>query len=242
MSDKMLNFQENHDEQRFASPQYANNARAVFPSMIVSSMMSTGPYMLYMGQELGEKALDAEGYSGQDGRTTIFDFWSLSTIRRWRNRGKCDGRMLTDEEKQLRADYRKILRLCNNEKAISAGRFFDVTYVNYNNPHFNPHRHYAFLRSYGDVTLLIAVSFDNKSAEVEINIPQHAFDFLNMPQGVAQATELLSGISTEKAFSSDSPFKVYLGAPYNAVIWKIEHKKVSSRQQKRKTKSTTNEK
>ena len=236
----MLNFQENHDEQRFASPQYANDARLVFPSMIVSTMISTGPYMIYMGQELGEKALDAEGYSGQDGRTTIFDFWSLSTLRRWRNRGKCDGRMLSDEEKQLHDDYRKILRMCNNEKALSMGRFFDVTYVNYVNPKFNPHRHYAFLRSYDDVTLLIVVNFDQKASEVEINIPQHAFDLLDMPQGIVKATELLSGISAEKAFASDAPFKTYLDAPYNAVIWKIEHKNVAPRLKKRKNKTNQN--
>lgn len=240
LQDKMLNFQENHDEQRFASPQYANDAKAIFPSMIVSSMLSTGPYMLYMGQELGEKALDAEGYSGQDGRTTIFDFWSLSTLRRWRNKNKCDGQMLTDDEKQLREDYEKILRLCNSEKAISMGRFFDVTYVNYNNPKFNPHRHYAFLRNYDDVTLVIAVSFGKKPADVEINIPQHAFNLLEIPQGNVSATELLTGITEEKTLSSDSPFKVHLAAPYRVAIWKIKHKDVISRLQKRKSAKNSN--
>lgn len=240
LSDKMLNFQENHDEQRFASPQYANDAKAIFPSMIVSSMLSTGPYMLYMGQELGEKALDAEGYSGQDGRTTIFDFWSLSTLRRWRNKNKCDGQMLTDDEKQLREDYEKILRLCNSEKAISMGRFFDVTYVNYNNPKFNPHRHYAFLRNYDDVTLVIAVSFDKKPADVEINIPQHAFNLLEIPQGDVSATELLTGITEEKTLSSDSPFKVHLSSPYRVAIWKIKHRDVISRLKNRKSTKNLN--
>ena len=70
------------------------------------------------------------------------------------------------------------------------GRFFDVTYVNYVNPKFNPHRHYAFLRSYDDVTLLIVVNFDQKASEVEINIPQHAFDLLDMPQGIVKATRI----------------------------------------------------
>lgn len=240
LQDKMLNFQENHDEQRFASPQYANDAKAIFPSMIVSSMLSTGPYMLYMGQELGEKALDAEGYSGQDGRTTIFDFWSLSTLRRWRNKNKCDGQMLTDDEKQLREDYEKILRLCNSEKAISMGRFFDVTYVNYNNPKFNPHRHYAFLRNYEDVTLVIAVSFDKKSADVEINIPQHAFNLLEIPQGDVSATELLTGITEEKTLSSDTPFKAQLVAPYRVAIWKIKHRDVISRLKNRKSTKNLN--
>lgn len=232
MSDHMLNFLENHDEQRFASPQYAGDAKAVYPSLIVSAMMSAGPFMLYMGQELGEPALDAEGYSGVDGRTTIFDFWSLSTIRRWRNRGKCDGKLMTDEEKALRCNYRTLLRLCNNEKALSAGRFFDVMYVNYSNPKFNPHRHYAFMRSYADTTLLIVVNFGQSPVEVEVNIPQHAFDLLDIPQGSAEVTELLSGYATEKEIASDTPFRTYISAPFNAVIWKIDHKKVTSRLEK----------
>ncbi len=70
----MLNFLENHDEQRFASPQYAGDPAKVIPSLVVSSMINTGPMMIYMGQELGEPATDEEGYSGRDGRTTIFDY------------------------------------------------------------------------------------------------------------------------------------------------------------------------
>lgn len=78
----MLNFLENHDEQRFASIQYAGDAARVIPSLVVSAMISTGPFMIYAGQELGEPAADAEGYSGHDGRTTIFDYWSIPTLRR----------------------------------------------------------------------------------------------------------------------------------------------------------------
>lgn len=225
ISDRMLNFLENHDEQRFASPQYAGDASKVIPSLVVSSMISTGPFMLYMAQELGEPALDAEGFSGRDGRTTIFDYWSLSTLRRWLDGGKCDNRLLTPAEISLRENYRRILHICNNEKAITNGRFFDVMYVNYNNPHFNPHRHYAFLRSYGETTLIIAVSFDHsQAAEVEINIPRHAFDLLNIPEGEFEMTELLSGHTATKTLSSEKPFRTYLPSPQNAVVWKIVHK------------------
>ncbi|MDE6196666.1 MAG: alpha-amylase family protein, partial [Muribaculaceae bacterium] len=87
----MLNFLENHDEQRFASPFYAGDAARVVPSLVVSTMISTGPMMIYFGQELGEPGADAEGFSGHDGRTTIFDYWSVASVRRWLNRGTCDG-------------------------------------------------------------------------------------------------------------------------------------------------------
>lgn len=223
ISGNMLNFLENHDEQRFASPQYAADASVVIPSLIVSSMISTGPFMVYMGQELGEPGTDEEGFSGRDGRTTIFDFWSLSTIRRWLNSGKCDSMLLTPAEKCLRDTYRKILRLCNTEKAISAGRFFDLMYVNYDNPYLNPHRIFAFLRNYGDTTLLIAANFSPCPADLKINIPRHAFELLGIPEGDCEATELLTDKKAIKRFASDSQFETFVSR-YNAVIWKISHK------------------
>ncbi|MDE7443949.1 MAG: alpha-amylase family protein, partial [Muribaculaceae bacterium] len=185
----MLNFLENHDEQRFGSPQYAGNPMLAIPSLVVSSMINTGPMMIYAGQELGERATDAEGYSGSDGRTTIFDYWSIPTLRRWLNRGKCDGAELTTDEKWLRSKYADILNLCTSEKAISHGRFFDLMYVNYENPGVNPHRHYVFLRNYDDETLLIAVNFDSETADMAINIPRHAFDELNIPEATYTVKE-----------------------------------------------------
>lgn len=225
LGDKMLNFLENHDEQRFASPQYAGDASKVIPSLVVSSMISTGPFMLYMGQELGEPAIDAEGFSGRDGRTTIFDYWSLSTLRRWLDSGRCDNRLLTPAEIKLRDEYRKILKLCNEEKAITQGRFFDVMYVNYNNPHFNPHFHYSFIRSCADETLIFVVNFQHgTAAEVEVNVPRHAFDLLDIPEGEFEMTELLSGQKAMKTLSSDIPFRTYIPSPTNVVIWKVSHK------------------
>ena len=111
----MLNFLENHDEQRFGSKFYAGDPAKVIPSLVVSSMLSTGPMMIYAGQELGEQATDSEGFSGYDGRTTIFDYWSIPTLRRWYNDGNPDGSLLTPRERWLRAKYASILRLCNTE-------------------------------------------------------------------------------------------------------------------------------
>ena len=155
----MLNFLENHDEQRFASWQYAGDASLVLPSLVVSATFATGPMMIYQGQELGERAIDSEGFSGRDGRTTIFDYWSIPTVRRWYNHGKCDDEHLSRFELNLRRTYQKVLLICNNERAIAEGAFFDLMYVNYGN--LNPHRQFTYLRSYKNETLLIAVNFDN---------------------------------------------------------------------------------
>ena len=224
---QMLNFIENHDEQRFASTFYAGDPWRVVPSLVVSTMMSTGPMMIYFGQELGEPASDAEGFSGHDGRTTIFDYWSLSCIRRWLNLGKCHG-PLTDSELRLRSIYSRILNMANSEPAIAEGAFFDLMYVNYENPGFNPHRHYAFLRSCDDDLLLIAVNFSDSDADMSINIPQHAFDFLDIPEGIDQnARELLSGAFEAKQLSTTMPFVTRVPA-HGAVIWKISRERLSA--------------
>lgn len=232
INNNMLNFLENHDEQRFGSPQFAGDPALVIPSLIVSSMISTCPMMIYAGQELGEQALDAEGYSGLDGRTTIFDYWSIPTLRRWYNNGKCNLEKLTEREIWLRDTYKTVLNMCNSEKAISNGRFYDLMYVNYNNPAFNPHRQYTFIRSYKDETLIIAVNFATISCDIKINIPKHAFEFLDIPEGEYKATELLSNKTINKTISSETPFETFI-SPSNAVIWKINHKKVKTSCKKR---------
>ena len=222
IGDKMLNFLENHDEQRFASMQFAGNADLVTPSLIVSSTISNGPVMIYMGQELGEKAADAEGFSGLDGRTTIFDYWSVPTLRRWYNEGKPGISKLTKQEKSLRKLYSTILNICNTESAISSGMFFDLMYVNYNNGKFNPHRQFAYLRGDEKATIVIAVNFDNIDVDVEINIPELALKMLNIPEGEIEATELLTGEKAKKVLSSQIPFATKI--PHNsAVMWKIAH-------------------
>lgn len=227
ISGHMLNFLENHDEQRFGSKFYAGDPAKVIPSLVVSSMISTGPMMIYAGQELGEQATDTEGFSGYDGRTTIFDYWSVATLRRWYNNGNPDGSQLTPRERWLRAKYCSILTLCNRERAIAMGRFFDLMYVNYNNPTLNPHRQYVFIRSCDGETLLIAVNFSSDSCDLAINIPRHAFDMLNIPEGEVIATELLTREQEMKDLSSTKPFRTMI-PPYDAVIWKIRHKQVKS--------------
>ena len=225
MGQRMLNFLENHDEQRFGSKFYAGDPAKVIPSLVVSSMISTGPMMIYAGQELGEQATDTEGFSGYDGRTTIFDYWSVATLRRWYNNGNPDGSLLTPRERWLRAKYCTILKLCNSERAIAHGRFFDLMYVNYQNPTLNPHRQYAFIRSNDGETLVIAVNFSSDSCDLAINIPRHAFDLLNIPEGEVVATELITREQDVKQLRSDKPFRTMI-PPYDAVVWKIRHRQV----------------
>ena len=72
----MLYFLENHDEQRIASDFFASAGRKAIPAAAIAILLRTNPFMLYSGQEFGEKGMDCEGFSGRDGRTSIFDYRS----------------------------------------------------------------------------------------------------------------------------------------------------------------------
>ena len=209
----MLNFLENHDEQRFASPQFAGRADIVAPALAVSAFLSTGPLMIYMAQELGEPGDDEEGFSGRDGRTTIFDYWSMPTARKW---------LPKRPDSPLRNLYATVMRLCNSEKAIAEGGFFDLMYVNYDNPTLNPHRHYAFFRHCGKDVILVAVNFSGDYADLRINIPTHAFEALGVDQPSAplEATDLLSGQTAKKNFRADATFDTRVEG-HGAVAWKF---------------------
>lgn len=220
MEPHMLNFLENHDEQRFASPFYAGRPDVVTPSLVVAATIGTGAMMIYAGQELGEPADDAEGFSGRDGRTTIFDYWSIPTLRRWLNSGHPALKNLTDSERQLRDLYTRVLTLCDDEPAINRGEFFDLMYVNYTNPSFNPHRQYTYLRHHGPDTLLIAVNFGDEDVLTDINLPEHAFGHLGLKPGIYHGRELLSGTTADKEFTPGTPFSTAIPA-HGAVIWKL---------------------
>lgn len=221
--DRMLNFLENHDEQRIASDYFAGSAEKGKPALIVSALMRSNPFMIYFGQELGEKGMDEEGFSGKDGRTTIFDYWTIDTIRRWRNGGKFDGSNLSKEEKELQAYYTKVLSICNKEKAIREGVFFDIMYCNHDNQMMNEHRQYAFLRKEGHDLILVVANFDNNTTRSWIKIPEHAFECLNIPtDGKPLSTkDLLTGKKGECTLVPDGTVYVEIPA-YGAKILKMK--------------------
>ena len=219
---RMLHFMENHDEQRLASDFIAGHGRPALPAMLVSATIDTCPMMVYFGQELGERGMDAEGFSGRDGRTTIFDYWSVDTICRWRDGGTFSGRELNDGERDLRSQYARLLHIARDERAISEGDFFDLMYANPYTESFNPHHHYAFLRKHEDELLLIVANFDEHDTQVAVNIPSHAFDYFKLPTlDNAVGTELLTGDTVQLVFSPDIPATLHVPG-YSGAIVKIK--------------------
>ena len=209
----MLNFLENHDEQRVASDFFAGDARPGIPGMIVSAAMNTNPVMIYSGQELGERGMDAEGFSGRDGRTTIFDYWSVESLRNWNNNGLFDGAKLTPAERSLREMYAKLLNVVRSEPVIVEGAFYDLMYANSGNPYFNPNRQYAFLRKWKNEVLLVVVNFDRADQCVWVNIPVEAFKALDFEDNKpAELTDLLTGETTISTLTDAYPYQVKLHA------------------------------
>lgn len=217
----MLNFLENHDEQRLASDFFAGDARKGRAPLLVSACMGCNPMMIYFGQELGERGMNEEGFSGLDGRTTIFDYWTIDSIKRWRASGRFDGKQLSENEKELQKYYARILQLCNSEKALREGAFYDLMYVNPQSEDFDQTHEYVFLRRSGKELLLLVANFSDQEQTNKIHIPQHAFDFLNIPpKEQVTATELITGKKTHLNISPELPVCLTVPA-LSGCIWKI---------------------
>lgn len=219
----MLHFMENHDEQRIASDFFAGNALKGRASMIVSALMDSCPVMVYAGQEIGEPGMDCEGFSGLDGRTTIFDYWAPDKLRRLYNGGKWDDALLTKDEMELKHFYSTLLNICTSEKSISEGKFFDLMYVNPMSEYFNPNQQYAFLRADGRNALLVVVNFSGKPIRSAVSIPRHAFDYMGLKEkNSCLFTELLSNQKMKADLYADLPLRFNVPALSGVVLkWTI---------------------
>lgn len=215
----MLYFLENHDEQRIASDFFCGSGAKAIPAVIVAALMGNNPFMVYAGQEFGERGMDAEGFSGRDGRTTIFDYWCVDTIRR----GYFDRRHLTQDEMHLQLKYQQILHIANREAAVREGEFFDLMYVNPQTWKFNPRHEYAFLRKFEDEVLLVVANFGPDRVNTSVNIPAHAFDFLGLPEKEVRAIDLLTGQEMNIELKKDGAVDMDL-RPYTGRIYKFSTK------------------
>lgn len=214
--DHMLNFLENHDEQRIASDFFAGDAKKGIPALMVAALFQSNPMMIYAGQEFGEKGMAKEGFSGIDGRSTIFDYWNTPTVMKaFYNIGR-----LSPQQRYIRDTYYKILRLCNEETAISEGLTYDLMYANFDKLTFDTSKLFAFMRKKDKDLLLIVANFDKEAQEVSVTIPEHAIDFLRIRQNFYLMTDLLTGESIDAVISPNGEIKMSVSG-YNGRIWKI---------------------
>ncbi|GAB2772451.1 alpha-amylase family protein [Rhabdobacter roseus] len=178
IGEHMLRFLENHDEQRIASRFFAGDAFVALPAMTLSATLHTGPVMIYFGQEVGVAPNQAEGFQGDDGRTSIFDYWGVVEFQQWVNGGKFDGGALTDRQKELRYFYQKLNHFSRRHEAIYRGGFYDLQYVNIDgqSPNYDKTRVYSYLRHTESQKVLCVYNFDReRSFSTSVRIPEGAW-------------------------------------------------------------------
>lgn len=212
----MLRFLENHDEQRIASPDFAGDMWKGIPMMAASAFMHTGPVMVYFGQEVGEPGKGASGFSSDDGRTTIFDYWGVPEHVKWVNGGAYDGGQLSADQQKLRAAYQEILEACNNQEAIREGQFYDLHYYNRNDQYTGySDKVYAFVRHTEAQVLLIVINFDESPQTAKIKIPAPAWETFGRTSSVLTAigeSTLTFNRESTQEYSSESELIVKLAS------------------------------
>ena len=201
-----LRYAENHDEVRLANPQrWAGlGSRVGRPVCAILFGLGSGPVMIYNGQEVGEPAIGAEGFAGDDGRTSIFDYWCLPELARWVNGHRYDGGGLSPEQRALRSWYGALLQVCA-EPAFAKGVFRPLNGDNVDNPAFgrvgeetaSGHWLYAFLRfeESGGQAFLVVVNLHGEETlrGVRVRLPRERWEELGLGDGPLRLHERLSG-------------------------------------------------
>lgn len=191
---RMLRFLENHDEQRIASPDFVGDPWHALPAMMVSATWHQGPVMLYFGQEVGEPGAGISGFSGEDGRTTIFDYWGVPMHQKWLNNGQYNGGQLPENRKHLRSYYVELMQFCRKFEAIKKGAFYDLQ------PWMSKQAGYSeqvltYLRFTENECLLFVCNFSrHQSFSFKLTLPDSILNMLTWPSNGA-----LEGIFGTKA-------------------------------------------
>ncbi|HYJ05533.1 MAG TPA: alpha-amylase family glycosyl hydrolase [Chthoniobacterales bacterium] len=223
-----VRYAENHDEVRLAAQsEWGRLSMDVGrPVSAILYGLSRGAVMLYNGQEVGEPAAGAEGFGGDDARTSIFDYWSMPELVKWVNDHHYDGAGLSPQQKSLRSFYSRLINLVG-EPAFRDGKFFALNPANRDNPAFgrlpgeeaSGHWLYAFLR-YDPATpqrFLVVANLHPTIVlrDVRILLPENALHFLDLSDPLANPKlKLIEWLSEESiGIRLTSPEAVNSGIP-----------------------------
>lgn len=174
---RMLNFLENHDEQRVASDFFAGSGKRAFAALSVSLLFNTAPFLIYFGQEYGERGMESEGFSGPDGRTSIFDYCTVPSLVRGLNG------TLTVDETVVYKEYCRLMRIATADALFSKGATYDLMYANPSSGRFDPSKQFAWMRSHSGAAMVVVANFSDAPVSVDVFIPRAAFEFAGIDSG-----------------------------------------------------------
>lgn len=152
MQTRMLNFMENHDEQRIASEYFAGSPDKGLAGMAVCALFNNASVMIYSGQECGESASDTP-----DGRTSIYEIKLPKS--------------LANPDRKILTQYRKLMKL-SSKAPFDGGDNWDLCYCNHSSQGFNLDRHFAFLRKNSRKAYAVVCNFSDCCADMDLYIPQ----------------------------------------------------------------------
>jgi glycosidase len=196
-----VNYLENHDERRIASPIGTSPDDSGFGSAEagkqlapIALLYSQGPVIFYNGQEVGEDAAGAEGFGGDDGRTSIFDYWTMHELAYWVNGHQYDGGLLADWQKDLRSYYADLLALCQAPE-IRGKRYWGLRYANVPSVHADSSSDlfpFARFATGGGSALLVIANFGlGAGTTAKIYVPEDLAIAAGLPADGFVAVELV---------------------------------------------------
>lgn len=208
----MLHFLENHDEQRIASPEFAGNALKGKPAMVVSATISTSPTMIYFGQEVGEPGALDSGF-GKPSRTTIFDYAGVPEFQKWVNGKAFDGQLLSEEQKQLRDFYRRLLNFTLSSEALM-GEYQELHTPNLERASAGySDKQLAYARWSEGQKLLVIANFEDKPIETELFVPSELLGKWGLNPGTYTFREMLYGADGITLIADEQGGRVKLSIP-----------------------------
>ena len=221
----MLQFLDNHDEQRLASPEFAGSPEKGKPLMVVSTTISSSPTMIYFGQEVGEAANENAGF-GTHSRTSIFDYIGVPNHQRWMNNGKFDGGQLSQQEKELRDFYKRLLNFSTKSSALM-GAFQEIQNINRQNTAGFDSGIYAFTRWSQTEKLIIVSNFSwLTTSNFELKVPADIIRKWNLKDGSYTLTDQLykESIILLDVLNGEGKAKISI-APSESFIYQLSESK-----------------
>lgn len=217
MFDKYVRYAENHDERRIASPivEGEGSSESGFGSIEAGKpvtgtlfLSGAGPMFLFNGQTVGEPGAGREGFDGEDGRTTIFDYWTMPQMAKWVNDHRYDGGPLDETHRQLRQWYADLVEL-GQKPGFASGEIYVLQNHNKNKDGYTGGEHvFSFLRYdvERDVTWLVVANYDDSDHSPVVGLPKQALEFTNLNRHDTIVGEpALSGSDSLEMSTDDAP-------------------------------------